>query len=133
MTGFLGRGFAFPLLPDAGGALRMVEGDDNVAQSLRLLLATAFGERAMRPRFGTDAPGMVFAPGSPANLRQLETRIREAVRDWEPRVVLDDVVATPDPVTPERVTVEVSWTVRRSNTRASTVFPYYLTRPGGLP
>jgi phage baseplate assembly protein W len=133
MTGFLGRGFAFPILPDAGGALRLLDGDANVAQSLRLLLATAVGERVMRPRFGTDAPGLVFAPGSPANLRLLETRIREAVRDWEPRVVLDDVVAAADPLEPERVTVEVSWTVRRSNTRASTVFPFYLARPGGLP
>jgi len=133
MTDFLGRGWAFPILPDAGGALRYVDGDANVAQSLRLLLATAAGERVMRPGFGTDAPGLVFAPGSEANLRLLEERIREAVRDYEPRVVLDDVTATADPVEPERVTVEVTWTVRRTNTRSSTVFPFYLARPGGLP
>jgi phage baseplate assembly protein W len=133
MTDFLGRGWAFPILPDAGGRLQFVDGDGDVAQSLRLLLATATGERVMRPTFGTDAPGLVFAPGSPANLRLLETRIREAVRDFEPRVVLDSVTAVPDPEEPERVSVDVTWTVRRTNTRASTVFPFYLARPGGLP
>jgi phage baseplate assembly protein W len=133
MTDFLGRGVAFPLVPDAGGTLRYVDGDGNVAQSLRLLLMTAAGERVMRPTFGTEAPRLVFAPGSEANRRLLETRTREAVRDFEPRVRLEDVVVTEHPVEPERVDIEVTYTVRRTNTRDSIVFPYYLTRPGGLP
>lgn len=133
MSDFLGRGWAFPIRPDAGGRLQFADGDGDVAQSLRLLLATAAGERVMRPTFGTDAPGLVFAPGSAANLRLLETRIREAVRDFEPRVMLDSVTAVPDPEEPERVSVDVTWTVRRTNTRASMVFPFYLARPGGLP
>jgi phage baseplate assembly protein W len=133
MIEFLGRGWAFPILPDAGGSLRYVEEDDNVAQSVRLLLSTAAGERVMRPGFGTEAPRLVFAPGSTSNLKLLETRIRETVRDFETRVNLDEVTVTEDPVAPERVNIEVTYTVRRTNTRNSVVFPYYLGRPGGLP
>jgi phage baseplate assembly protein W len=133
MSEFLGRGWAFPILPDAGGSLRYVEGDDNVAQSLRLLLSTATGERVMRPGFGTEAPRLVFAPGSAENLNLLETRIRETVRGFEPRVRLEDVTVTEDPAAAERVHIEVTYTVRRTNTRRSVVFPYYLGRPGGLP
>ena len=133
MTDFLGRGWAFPILPDAGGSLRYVEEDANVAQSVRLLLSTAAGERVMRPDFGTEAPRLVFAPGSSDNLKLLETRIRETVRDFETRVNLDDVTVTEDPVAPERVNIEVTYTVRRTNSRNSVVFPYYLGRPGGLP
>lgn len=133
MSDFLGRGWAFPVLPDAGGTLRYVADDGCVHQSLRLLLATEAGSRVMRPTFGTRAPSLVFAPGSRDNLRALEETVREAVRDFEPRVRLDDVAVTPDPVEPERVTVEVTYTVRRTSTRSSVVFPYYLTRPGGLP
>ena len=98
MTGFLGRGWAFPILPDAGGSLRYVEEDENVAQSIRLLLSTAAGERVMRPGFGTDAPRLIFAPGSTSNLKLLETRIRETVRDFETRVNLEEVTVTEDPV-----------------------------------
>lgn len=133
MNDFLGRGVAFPLLPDAGGTLRYVDGDPEVAQSLRLLLMTTAGERVMRSRFGTQAPRLVFAPGSETNRNLLESSTRDAIRDYEPRVVLDDVTVTEQPQTPERVDIEVTYTVRRTNTRDSIVFPYYLSRPGGLP
>lgn len=133
MTGFLGRGWRFPIVPDAGGGLRYVDGDENVGQSLMLLLSTGWGERVMRGRFGTNARELVFAPGSVANLKALEASIRDAVRDHEPRVRLVGVVVTPDPEQPERVDIEVTYTVRRTNTRSSIVFPFYLARPGGLP
>jgi phage baseplate assembly protein W len=133
MSDFQGRGVVFPLLPDAGGALRYVDGDRGVAQSLRLLLRTVCGERVMRADFGTTAPDLVFAPGSETNLRLLEQTVTDAVELHEPRVRLDSVEVTPDPQSPERVDVLVTYTVRRTNTRDSIVFPYYLARPGGLP
>jgi phage baseplate assembly protein W len=132
MTDFRGSGWRFPIVPDAGGGLRYVDGDENVGQSLALLLSTGWGERVMRPRFGTNARELVFAPGSVTNVASLETSVRDAVGDHEPRVDLVSVVATPDPREPERVDIEVTYTVRRSNTRASFVFPFYLGRPGGL-
>jgi len=133
MTEFIGRGWRFPILPDAGGGLRYVDEDENVAQSLMLLLSTGWGERVMRPHFGTNARELVFAPGSVANLGALEDSVRDAVNDSEPRARLDAVVASADPRRPERVDIEVTYTVRRSNTRASIVFPFYLTNIGGLP
>lgn len=133
MSDFLGRGWRFPIAPDAGGGLGYVDGDDNVAQSLVVLLSTAAGERVMRPLFGTNAPQLVFAPGSEVNLKALETRVRETVRDFEPRVRLVDVDVAPDELEPERVDIEVTYTVRQTNVRSSIVFPYYLSRPGGLP
>jgi phage baseplate assembly protein W len=133
MSDFRGRGWRFPILPDAGGGLRYVDGDVNVEQSLELLLSTGWGERVMRPRFGTNAREMVFAPGSLANLKALEASVQEAVAVHEPRVRVGSVVATPDPAEAERVDIEITYTVRRTNTRSSFVFPYYLTRPGGMP
>jgi uncharacterized protein len=133
MSDFIGRGWRFPILPGAGGDLRYVDGDENVEQSLWLLLSTGWGERVMRPRFGTNARELVFAPGSVANLKALEASIEEAVAVHEPRARLESVVATGDIEESERVDIEVTFTVRRSNTRSSFVFPYYLARPGELP
>ena len=59
--------------------------------------------------------------------------VRDAVRDYEPRVQLDGVTVTRRPEAPERVDIAVTYTVRRTNTRDSIVFPFYLARPGGLP
>jgi Bacteriophage baseplate protein W len=124
---FLGRGWRFPILPDEAGHLTYTDGDDNVEQSLRLLLLTRLGERVMRPTFGSDAPRLVFAPGSERYLRLLETTIGEAVRDWEPRVRLDDVRAEADARDETRVIVSIAYLVRATNSRLNLVFPFYLS------
>ena len=123
---FLGHGWRFPILPDRTGSLGYVEGDENVEQSLRILLLTNLGERVMGSDFGCAAPRLVFAPGSVQYLGLLETTVREAVRDWEPRVDLDEVRAEADPEAEHCVTVAMSYHVRRTNTRHNLVFPFYL-------
>ena len=123
---FTGKGWKFPLLPDAGGGLGYLAGQENVQQSLRILLLTALGERVMRPTFGCRAPRLVFAPGSVQYLQLLETSIREAVRDWEPRVELLDVRAETDPAEETRAIVSIAYRIRGSNTRTNLVFPFYL-------
>lgn len=124
---FLGRGWRFPILPDESGRLTFTEGDANVEQSLRILLLTRLGERVMRPSFGSEAPRLVFAPGSERYLRLLETTVREAVRDWEPRVRLDDVLAEVDTTDASRITVSIAYRVRATNSRLNLVFPFYLS------
>jgi phage baseplate assembly protein W len=123
---FLGAGWRFPVLPDETGGLGYVAGDVNVEQSLRILLLTDLGQRVMRSDFGCKAPRLVFAPGSLQYLRLLETTIREAVRDWEPRVELEDVRAEVDPNEETRVVVSIAYLVRQTNTRNNLVFPFYL-------
>lgn len=128
---FTGAGWRFPLLPDASGGLGYVSGPDNVEQSLRILLLTELGQRVMRPDFGSKAARLLFAPGSVQYLGQLETTVREAIRDWEPRVELDDVQAEADAVDPTRIDVRIAYRVRPTNTRFNLVFPFYLGREGG--
>ena len=136
---FRGRGWRFPILPDETGSLGWCDGQPNIEQSLKVLLLTALGERVMRPTFGTEAPRMVFAPGSEQYLRLLEQSISAAVRDFEPRVELLDVRAEPGVAVagsmPDagsagreeaRITVAIAYKVRRSNSRFNLVFPYYL-------
>lgn len=123
---FLGRGWRFPILPDESGRLAYAEGDAHVEQSLRVLLLTRLGERVMRPAFGSDAPRLVFAPGSERYLRLLESTVRDAVRDWEPRVVLDAVRAEADQRDETQIMVSIAYRVRPTNSRLNLVFPFYL-------
>lgn len=123
---FLGTGWRFPILPDASGALGWVSGDDNVEQSLHILLMTQLGERVMRSDFGTQLPSLVFSPGSTQYLSLLENAVTEAVINWEPRVAIDDVTAEADATDPFKVVVSISYTVRQTNTSNNLVFPYYL-------
>jgi uncharacterized protein len=123
---FVGTGWRFPILPDLTGGLRYASGDENVEQSLKILLMTNLGQRVMRTDFGSKAPGLVFSPGSLQYLGLLETTIHEAVRDWEPRVDLEEVRAEPDLDDESRITVNIGYRVRKTNTRNNLVFPFYL-------
>lgn len=123
----VGTGWRFPIQPDLTGGLSYSSGDENVEQSLKILLLTNVGQRVMRSDFGSKAPGLVFAPGSLQYLGLLETTVREAVRDWEPRVDLEEVRAEPDVDDETRITVHIGYRVRRTNTRSNLVFPFYLS------
>jgi hypothetical protein len=127
---FKGNGWTFPLRPDLGGGLGYTAGDANIEQSLLLLLRTVQRERVMRPDFGTRARDLVFAPGSVQNLRLLETTVREAIRDFEPRVLVERVLAELDPRDETVAVVDVAYRVRQTNTRDNLVFPYYLGTVG---
>ena len=128
---FLGTGWAFPVLPDSSGRLSYVAGQASIQDCLLVLLQTATGERVMRPDFGTTAPTLVFAPGSPANLRMLEGSITDAIQAYEPRVEVDSVVAEPTPGQENKVVVSITYLIRQTNTKANLVFPYYLDTVGG--
>ncbi|HEX6354196.1 GPW/gp25 family protein [Actinophytocola sp.] len=130
---FLGTGWRFPILPDEAGRLGYAVGEQSIEHCLRALLLTGVGERVMRPDFGTRAQESVFAPGSVQNLRELERSIAEAVRTYEPRVELDGVRAEADLTDESRVTVSVEYRVRRTNTKANLVFPFYLGLTGSTP
>ncbi|MEZ6134617.1 MAG: GPW/gp25 family protein [Pirellulaceae bacterium] len=123
---FLGRGLAFPIVPDGTGGLAYAEGQAHIEQSLKLLLLTSLGERVMRPGLGSQASSLVFSPGSVLYLRLLETAVYEAVRAWEPRVELEDVQAEALPNEECHVVVNIAYKIRGSNARGNLVFPFYL-------
>ena len=59
---FVGAGWAFPLATDATGGVALVVREREIEEAIRLILATAPGERPMRPEFGCRVHDHVFAP-----------------------------------------------------------------------
>jgi phage baseplate assembly protein W len=125
---FIGKGWAFPIVPGPTGALAWSEADDNVEQSLRILLMTRVGERVMRGDFGSRLGEMVFRPGSDQNLRAIEREVSSVILAFEPRAQVLDVAAEADAVDATQIIVSLSYRVKRTNTRESLVFPFYLVR-----
>lgn len=124
---FLGSGIAFPLRLDANGQIAMQSLEAQVAQSIRLILETATGERVMRPDFGADLPGLVFAPMTAATGALAEHKIKEALTRFEPRIDLLNVKATAAPQA-GKLTIELSYRVRRTDTMFNLVYPFYLEK-----
>ena len=129
---FLGRGWAFPVAPAAGGAdVALAAYAEDVRQAVLLILETAQGERVMRPEFGSGLSTLVFEPVNTTTIALVTHRVREALTTWEPRITLREVnVSTPD-VLPNRLDIEIIYQLRATNTFYNLVFPFYLQESGG--
>lgn len=122
----IGTGWRFPILPDARGQLAYVAGEENIEQSLHILLQTNLRERVMRGDFGTSARQQLFSPGSEKGLRLLERSIAAALRDHEPRIDVLNLRAEADLRDRTHVSIEIDYQVRASYVRGNLVFPFYL-------
>ncbi len=123
---FLGTGWGFP--PTFDKALRKVgllAGVEDIHSSLEILLSTALGERVMRSDYGSNLDKYIFDPID-ENLKSLLKKIiTDAIYLYEPRITPDQVGLTAEPEE-GRVMIEVSFTVKATNSRSNIVFPYYL-------
>jgi Bacteriophage baseplate protein W len=123
---FIGSGWAFPLGTDATGSVALVGGEREIVQSIRLILATAPGERPMRPEFGCAIHDLVFAPADAATAGRMAYEVRLALERWEPRIELADVVVGFDEADAGRLLIDVRYRVRTSNDPRNLVFPFYV-------
>ncbi|HEX4344419.1 MAG TPA: GPW/gp25 family protein [Solirubrobacteraceae bacterium] len=91
MSDFLGSGLAFPLGVDQRGAIALVDGETDIGQAISIILATAPGERPMRPEFGCTVHDHVFDVLDAAAFGAIESAVRQAIERWEPRASVLDV------------------------------------------
>jgi phage baseplate assembly protein W len=123
---FIGRGFTFPMGVDHTGSIAMTSGPEDLDRAIHVVLATAPGERVMRPAFGCRIWELLFEPVNANTLGLMAQSVREAVAQWEPRVEIDDVVVNPDDRDTALVRIGVTYRVRTTNERRNLVYPFYV-------
>ena len=124
--GFIGRGIRFPMRVDHTGSIALTTGPDEIDRAARVIIATAPGERVMRPEFGCRIWDLVFEPVNANTLGLMAQAVREAVAQWEPRVDVEDVVVSPDGNDSSLVHITVTYRVRTTNSRRNLVYPFYV-------
>jgi uncharacterized protein len=128
---FLGRGWAYPMQQGDAGDVAMVAAEDDIRQSIRLILETEPGERVMRPDFGCPLRHLLFEPINTNVMGLIKHRVEQALVAWEPRIDVRQVsVAAPNPPL-GRVEVNIGYLVRSTNTFYNLVYPFYLKEGGG--
>ena len=103
----LGQGLSFPPRVGPDGRLAWSAGEDNVRESLRLILLTEPGERLMREEFGAGLQRYLLEPNTAATQQQLRDSIVQSIGRWEPRVIVDEVDIEPDGDEPGQVNVTI--------------------------
>jgi phage baseplate assembly protein W len=123
-TDFLGSGWSLPVLMDQG-RLGTSQEEDNIRESIWIILATAPGERLMRPTFGCGLHDLVFALNDAATLGRVKESVLDALVEWEPRVsVLDVDVEVKG--RGEVLLINIHYQVRTTNNFFNLVYPFYL-------
>lgn len=129
----LGRGIAFPLqLHD--GKLGMNAYESQVAQSIRLILSTAKGERVMRPDFGAGMESLAFEPNNTVTAILIQQQVKEALLRYEPRIeVLSVTVNNNDDegkaaAQEGKLFIYIAYRVKTTDSVSNLVYPFYVDR-----
>jgi phage baseplate assembly protein W len=124
---FLGTGWSFPPVFDKiSGTVQLVSEEEDIAQSLQVLLSTRPGERVMQPGFGCNLDIMLFEPITTTLIAYVKDLIQTAVLYFEPRIDMDAVNINTVQAEEGLILIELQYTVLSTNSRYNLVYPYYL-------
>jgi hypothetical protein len=123
---FLGKGLRFPVAVNLNGGISTSALEENVRQSLFIILGTAPGERLMRPMFGCQIHDLMFAPNNDITAARAEIYCEEAIYKFEPRVEKVAVTARAHADEPNRLDVRIEYVIAGKNDKRNLVFPFYL-------
>ena len=99
--------------------------ENSIAQSIRNLLLTGFYERPFKPNLGSNLRKFLFEPIDAITTSLIQDSIFETLRNYEPRVNVQQVVAAPN-YDDNRYDVEVTFFVR--NTTEPITISFFLER-----
>ena len=126
---FLGKGWAFPVtFANQGRAVTVVAAEDDIQESLNILLSTQTGERVLNPTFGWKRSALMFEPLSTSFAAFLAREIEMAILFFESRILLNSVNFETEPDQEGLVLIRIDYTIKVTNTRTNLVYPFYLTQ-----
>jgi uncharacterized protein len=123
MSGSGDRGWKFPVMIDKStGRILMSEDEEDVHESIMIIIKTIRGERVMRKGFGSNVNRYVFEHSDSSTLTLIEEEIMRAIVNWEPRVFNVMVRASNDKENPEKIFVWLNYEVRKNDRRYEKTF-----------
>ena len=127
---FLGTGWSFPpAFSFDSGSVEMVSAEEDINQSLNILLSTSLGERVMQPNYGCNLHDYLFEPLNASIIGYIKDLVTNSILYYEPRIIADkiDVTAADSfDIIEGRFTILIEYTIPQTNSRFNYVYDYYL-------
>ncbi len=123
----IGTGWSFPpSFSKDTRSVRMVSGEEEIAQSIKIIIFTKVGERLFHPNFGTDLDSFLYELNvNSLIITRIQQMVEDAIYNYEPRVDVDDVDVRND-FDNNSIEISVSYTIKGNDTQNNLVFPFYL-------
>lgn len=126
---FLGTGWSFPPTFNVkSGTVEMVQNEEDIKQSLNILLSTSLGERVMQPGYGCNLSDYLFESLSSSVIGYIKDRVRNAILYYEPRIVLEKIEVNTDAeleLIEGHFTIMLEYSIPGTNSRFNYVYDYY--------
>ena len=123
----IGQGWGFPIKVNAKGGLDWSTGADRIQAAIWIILSTSPGERLMLPTFGAGIKDYVFESNSQVVCARLQTAVQKALTQWEPRIQVVSVQATPSSDQASLVLISINYQILNTNELYNMVYPFFLT------
>ena len=123
---FLGQGWSFPPeFEKRSKKVKMVAAEQDIRESLLILLSTTPGERVMQPDYGCGLHALVFETIDVTFETRIRDTVERAVLFFEPRIVLHTVEADSTDSLEGIIRIKLDYTLISTNTRTNLVYPFY--------
>lgn len=125
---FLGIGWSFP--PEfhkssVTPGVKMVSEEEDIRESLNILLSTRPGERIMQPAYGCGLNALVFETINESVITEIRDVIERAVLFFESRITLESIDVNTEDAYHGKLNIQLNYTIRQTNTRSNVVYPFY--------
>jgi phage baseplate assembly protein W len=125
---FLGSGWSFPpRFLDSTEGLELSHDDQDIAESIYILLSTTPGERVMNPGYGCNLHSMVFSSINTSMKTRIKDLISTAILYYEPRINLVSITVDDEHQMEGKLEVGIVYDIKGTNSRKNMVYPFYLT------
>lgn len=126
-TSYLGKGWSFPpSFNKQENKISMVVNEEDVKQSLQILLSTKPGERIMQPTFGCNLDIMVFEPMTTSLITYVKDLVKKAILFHEARINVNKIDISTQEINSGLILIDIDYTLRTTNSRFNFVYPFYL-------
>ncbi len=122
----LGRGWEFPPafnISDQGP--KMISGEEDVENSIYVILHTKLGERILRNEFGSNIYDLMFEPLTQNMKTYMASTLKQSLVNNEPRITVDNLTLVQDDPALGRVDIHIDYSIINSNNAQNLVLPFY--------
>ncbi len=134
---FLGQGWSFPpTFSKETGTVEMVNKEQDINQSLEILLSTSLGERVMQPQYGCNLKDFQFEPLNNGLVGYLKDLVETSILLYEPRIILEEIEVTnleSNEILEGRFKISVDYRIAETNSRYNYVYDFYLREANDSP
>lgn len=125
----IGKGWAFPpqFDPESNETF-MVDGVEDINQSLHILFTTEIGERVMQPNYGSALKTMIFESINEHFKNYMRMVLSRSITLYEARIKPIKMDFVEDEILEGRYIMTLEYIVLATNQKNNFVFPFYLNR-----